>query len=235
MARALQRGLVSALPTLERKHRLRRGRKTDMLAEGSKFALIAGLALAAAPEMARAEDGGASGPRGLLTPHGAYALIGGGVTDYTDDAVKDRFGPGGSWDLRLGIGSRFYIGGEVAYVGSARGGDGAGADLLSNGAEAVVRVQYPYATGSWLVEPFAFGGIGWDRVTLRDAAPGLKDEDDVGVVPFGAGFTLGYGRLLLDTRFTYRASFDEDLALAVGEEPADLERWGVSAAIGYEF
>ena len=205
-----------------------------MLAEGSKFALIMGLALAAAPELARAEDG-ASAPRGLLTPLGEYALLGGGVSDYTDDAVKDRFGVGGSWDLRLGIGSRFYVGGEVAYVGSARGGERDGADLLSNGAEAVVRVQYPYATGQWLVEPFAFGGIGWDRVTLRDAAPGLKDEDDVGVVPVGAGLTVGYGRFLLDARFTYRASFDEDLALAVGEEPADLEQWGVSAALGYEF
>lgn len=206
-----------------------------MRAEGSKFALIVMLALATAPQLARGEDGGATARRALLTPLGEYVLLGGGVTDYTDDAVKDRFGVGGSWDLRLGIGSRFYVGGEVAYVGSARGGERAGPDLLSNGAEAVVRVQYPHTTGSWLVEPFAFGGIGWDRVTLRDAAPGLKDEDDVGVVPFGAGLTVGRGRILLDARFTYRASFDEDLALAAGEEPADLERWGVSAALGYEF
>jgi hypothetical protein len=96
-------------------------------------------------------------------------------------------------------------------------------------------VQYPYVTGSWLVEPFAFGGIGWNHVSVEDAAPGLDDSDDVGVVPFGAGVTLGKGRLLLDARFTYRTSFDEDLALAVGEGPANLEQWGVTASIGYEF
>ncbi len=157
------------------------------------------------------------------------------MTEFTEDAVKDRFDVGGTWDLRLGFGSRFYVGGELAYVGSALGADGTGSDLLSNGAEAVVRVQYPYVTKGWLVEPFAFGGIGWSNLSLRDAAPGLKDSDDVGVVPFGAGVTVGHGHLLLDARFTYRTSFDEDLALAVGEGPASLERWAVGASVGYEF
>lgn len=196
-----------------------------------KFAFVVALTLFAVPGFAGAQDGLARD--GLLTRQ--YALVGGGVTDFADGAVKDRFGVGGSWDLRLGVGSRFYVGGEVAYVGAARTGEGAGADLLSNGAEAVLRVQYPYATGKWLVEPFAFGGVGWNRISLRDEAPGLEDSDDVGVVPFGGGVTLGYGRLLVDARFTYRESFDEDLPLALGEEPADLSQWGVSASVGYEF
>ena len=51
----------------------------------------------------------------------------------------------------------------------------------------MLRLQYPYVTGSWLVEPFAFGGIGWSRLSLRDAPPALEDTDDVGVVPFGGG------------------------------------------------
>lgn len=201
-----------------------------MHAGTTKFALIAGLALAAAPASVAAE-----GASGLLTRYGEYTLIGGGVTDFAEDDVKDRFGAGGSLDLRLGIGSRYFVGGELAYVGSARAGDGTPADLISNGGEAVLRVQYPYASGALLVEPFAFGGIGWSRVELQDAGPGLKDADDVGFVPFGAGVTLGYGRLLLDTRFTWRESFDEDLALAAGEAPADLAQWGVTASIGYEF
>lgn len=206
-----------------------------MRAALSRFALFAGLALAAAPGLAAAQDWRGSGSTGLLTPLGEYVLVGGGVTDFTEEAVKDRFDVGGSWDLRLGFGSRFYVGGEVAYVGTGRGGDGSGSDLLSHGAEAVLRVQYPYATGSWLLEPFVFGGIGWSNVSIRDAAPGLKDGDDLGVVPFGGGVTLGHGRLLLDARFTYRTTFDEDLALSVGEDPANLEQWGVTAALGYEF
>ena len=203
-----------------------------MHAATRKFALVAGLALAAAPR-ALAADGDV--PSSRLTPYGEYALIGGGVTDFADADVKDRFGVGGSWDLRLGVGSRFYVGGELAYVGSARAGEGAAPDLVSNGGEAVVRVQYPYAAGGWPVEPFAFGGIGWSRVELQDADPGLQAADDVGFVPFGGGVTLGYGRLLLDARFTYRASFGEDLALGAGAGPADLSQWGVAAAIGYEF
>jgi hypothetical protein len=230
-------GRESARPTLnEAHHRLSPGEEDEMHPAWSRFAVIAGLALAAAPGLAGADGWRGSGSSNLRTPYGAYVLLGGGVTDFTEDAVKDRFDAGGSWDLRLGLGSRFYLGGEVAYVGSIRSSaDGSGSDLLSNGGEAVLRVQYPYATGSWLVEPFVFGGIGWNRVSLEDAPPGLEDSDDVGVVPFGAGVTLGNGRLLLDARFTYRTSFDEDLALAVGEGPANLEQWGVTAAIGYEF
>jgi hypothetical protein len=206
-----------------------------MFAARSRFAFVAGLALAAAPGIASAGEWGAAGSSGLMSPLGEYVLVGGGVTDFTEDAVKDRFDMGGAWDVRLGIGSRVVVGGEVAYVGWLRTADGAGSDLLSNGAEAVVRLQYPYATGSWLVEPFVFGGIGWNHVSLRDAAPGLEDSDEIGVVPFGGGVTLGYNRLLFDARFTYRTSFDDDLALAVTEGPADLEQWGVTAAVGYEF
>jgi hypothetical protein len=206
-----------------------------MFAARSRFAFVAGLALAAAPGIASAGEWGAAGSSGLMSPLGEYVLVGGGVTDFTEDAVKNRFDMGGAWDLRLGIGSRVFVGGEVAYVGWLRAADGAGSDLLSNGAEAVVRLQYPYATGSWLVEPFVFGGIGWNHVSLRDAAPGLEDSDEIGVVPFGGGVTLGYNRLLFDARFTYRTSFDDDLALAATEGPADLEQWGVTAAVGYEF
>jgi hypothetical protein len=191
-------------------------------------------ALVAAPATALAGDGGTSAS-GLLSRLGEYTLVGGGITDFAEDDARDRFDVGASWDVRLGIGSRFYVGGELAYVGSARGADGAGPDLRSHGAEAVLRLQYPYASGKWLVEPFAFGGVGWSRTSLEDAPPGLADDDDVGTVPFGGGVTLGYGRFLFDARFTYRAAFDEDLALAVGDAPADLAHWGVTAAVGYEF
>jgi hypothetical protein len=206
-----------------------------MHAARTRFALIAGLALAAAPGLAGAQSWQASDSSDLLTPYGTYFLLGGGVTDFTGDSVKDRFDVGGSWDLRLGIGSRSYVGAELAYVGTLRQASGSDSDLLSNGAEAILRLQYPYATGTWRVTPFAFGGIGWSRVSLRDAEPGIPDSDDVGVVPFGAGLTLGYGRFLVDARFTYRTGFDEDLALAAGERPASLEQWGVGASVGYEF
>jgi hypothetical protein len=199
------------------------------------FVLAAGLLLAAAPGIGSAQGWRSAPARDRLTPYGEYVALGGGVTDFADGATRDRFGVGGTWDLRIGFGSRFYVGAEAAYVGAAAGAEGAGSDLLLNGVEGVVRVQYPYVTGRWLVEPFAFGGLGWTHLTLDKAAPGLKDTDDAGVVPFGAGITLGYDRFVLDARFTYRTTFDEDLALAVNQPAAKLERWAVGASLGYEF
>lgn len=207
-----------------------------MSAARSRFALVAGLLLAAAPAIGSAQGWQAAESSGLLTKYGEYVLVGGGVTDFTGDVAKDAFDVGATWDVRVGFGSRFFVGGELAYVGTNLAADGAGSDLMSNGAEAVVRVQYPYVTKGWLVEPFAFGGIGWSNLSLDDPpAPGLKDSDDVGVVPFGAGLTAAYGHLLLDARFTYRTTFDEDLALSAGQGPASLERWAVGASVGYEF
>ena len=206
-----------------------------MRAARSMFVFTAGLLLAAAPGVGSAWGGEPAESHGLLTAVGEYFLVGGGVTDFQKEATRNRFDVGGAWDARLGIGSRYYLGAEAAYVGTKLSADGSGPDLVTNGVEGVIRLQYPYATGRWLVEPFAFGGLGWSRVTLDNAAPGVKDSDDVGVVPFGGGVTVGYGRFLLDARFTYRANFDEDLPLAAGASPANLDRWGVTASVGYEF
>jgi hypothetical protein len=206
-----------------------------MLAGRTTLLLTAGLLLAAAPRVGSAQGWRDAGSRDLLTPLGEYFLVGGGVTDFSKDATKDRFDTGGAWDVRLGIGSRYYVGAEAAYVGAALNAKGAGPDLRMNGAEGVVRVQYPYASGRWLVEPFAFGGLGWSHLTLNNAAPGVKDSDEIGVVPFGAGVTLAYDRFLIDARFTYRTTFNEDLALGAGQATPSLERWAVGASLGYEF
>ena len=201
-----------------------------------RSALVAVVVLAAVPGAASAEGWGEPGSARLASPLGEYLLLGGGVTDFSKKSVKDQFDVGGTWGVRLGLGSRSWVGAEVGYVGLAANASGSGSDLLANGAEGVLRLQVPYATGGgWLVEPFAFGGIGWSHVSLRNAPADLKDSDDIGVVPFGGGLTVGKGGWLLDARFTYRTNFSEDLALRAGEAPATLDRWAVSAAVGYEF
>jgi hypothetical protein len=200
------------------------------------MSFVAGLALAvAAPAAASAQDRDGATGSALLTPLGAYLLVGGGVADFAEEEVKDRFDVGGTWDARVGVGNRFYVGGELAYVGAARHGDGFGSDLLSHGVEGVLRLQVPFESGRWLVQPFVFGGVGYSRVSLRDAPAGVTDEDDVGVVPFGGGLTLGFDRLLLDARFTYRTPFEEDLALRAGEGAVNQEQWAVGASVGYAF
>jgi hypothetical protein len=208
-----------------------------MRAERWRLTSLAALALAAALPA----TGSARAPEGsdtdgdLLTKLGEYFLVGGGVAGFTERSLDDQFDVGGTWDARLGVGSRFYVGGEVAYVGSAMDADGPGSDLLANGVEGVLRLQYPYLAGRWLVEPFAFGGVGYSRLSLRDEPPGVEKSDGVGVVPFGGGVTLGYEGVLLDVRFTYRTHFSEDLALRAGERAANLESWAAGASVGYEF
>ena len=199
-------------------------------------AAFAALGLAFTPAPARAELlPHAASPNSLVSPYGEYFLVGGGVTDFTKSETSDRFDVGGSWDVRLGFGSRSYVGAELAYVGAARQGTNANPDLYMNGGEAVLRLQYPYVAGKWLVEPFAFGGVGWSHLTLDNAPAGLDDSDDIGIAPFGGGVSVGYGRFLFDARFTYRAAWNENLALAVNQAAPSMNQWGVTASIGYEF
>jgi hypothetical protein len=205
-----------------------------MRAATKSSTLIAGLLLAAAPLTASAQ-GWAGQTRELLTPYGEYLLIGAGVTDFTKDATRNLFDTGGSWDVRLGFGSRTYLGAEVAYVGAALNGSGSGPDLAMNGAEGVLRVNYPFFTSGWLLEPFAFGGIGYSHLSLSHAPSGAKTSDDIGVVPFGAGLTVAYGRILLDARFTYRTAFSENLAVGTSQAALNLERYAVGASLGWEF
>lgn len=207
--------------------------------------LALGLALASAPAAAGADDaaapataevrGAPASPQDLLTPFGEYLLAGGGVTNYVDHAVRNAVDVGGTWDVRLGFGSRFYLGAEAAYVGSARHSGSLGSNLVANGVEGVVRLQYPFAAGRWLLEPFAFGGAGWTHFDLQSAAAGLRSADDVLVVPFGAGFTAAYDHFLLDARFTYRQTFDETLLQTAVAASPSLASWAVTASVGYEF
>jgi hypothetical protein len=196
-------------------------------------------ALAGAPSLAAAQapagvETQVTRERGLLTPYGEYFLLGGGVTNYFDNALKDRVDTGGTWDLRLGLGSRSFIGGEIAYVGSAREANDLGRNLVTNGAEGVLRLQYPYDTGRVVVTPFTFGGAGWTHFEVNGPRGGarLQDTDDVFVVPVGGGLTLAYDHVLLDTRFTYRQTFDENLIQAADGTAAGLNNGSPQGLMG---
>ncbi len=208
----------------------------------SRLALAAGLALASVPAIASPDEPatselrqGAAPSEDLLTPFGEYFLVGGGVTNYVDSGVRNKVDVGGTWDVRLGFGSRFYLGAEAAYVGSARQTGSIGSNLVANGAEGILRVQYPYLTGKWLVEPFVFGGAGWTHLELNSAATGVRSTDDVLVVPFGGGITAAYDHILFDARFTYRQTFNEALLRTAVEPAPNLATWAVTASVGYEF
>lgn len=200
-----------------------------MRTQGRKFGVAAALAMALAPALTSARP---DEDESALRLRGAYVLAGGGVTNFTHPGARDRVDPGGTWDVRLGIGQRFFAGGEFAYVGSAHSGGGLRSTVQSNGFEAVLRLQYPWERGRWFVEPFAFGGIGWIHFN-RDGARDMALEDTV--LPIGAGVTVGWDRFLVDARFTFRRAFDSEILRAPDGSKASLDTWALTAGVGYAF
>ena len=173
--------------------------------------------------------------------------LGGSATGFTSSEASDVTSVGGGYELRSTIGTRLPVAAEIAYVGWRRDialpgvtGTSAGETphMFSNGIEGAARIQHPFSSGSWLIEPFAFGGLGWSHIgvyaTLPASSP-MSTSDDVLVVPFGAGVGAGWNGLMFEARFTYRATFSEDLLKKADGTTASLNNWSVGGLVGYEF
>jgi hypothetical protein len=173
-------------------------------------------------------------------PDGFALQAGGGVTGYTKQSARDAFKTGGFWDVRAVIGNRSFLGGELAYVGSAREIAMSGASdspaLVGNGGEAVVRANLPLQAGSLQLTPFVFGGIGWTHysITSGNGGAGIKDSANAGVVPFGGGVTAVYAHFVADARFTYRTMFSNDLVPTANGDHLDMQSWSAGLTLGYE-
>ncbi len=196
----------------------------------NRYGFVAAALLACVPTMAFAAPWRMAESKGLMTSAGEYFLVGAGATKFTDTGVKDLYDTSPAWEGRLGFGSRSFLGLEVAYVGAKHGASIGNNDVMMNGAEGTLRLQYPVVSGEWLVEPFAHGGVGWSHVSIDNLPAGVKDSDEIGVIPFGGGVTLGYNHFLIDARFTYRATFSDDLVPG-----RKLQNWAVLGSVGYEF
>lgn len=181
-----------------------------------------------------------------LTPMGLYGFLGGGATNFTEPGAVGATSVGGYWDARVGVGTRSYLGAEVGYVGSARNVEALGladdAFLLSNGVEGVARLNVPILLGdnTTLLEPYTFGGIGWNHynvVTDSANTSSIDDSDDVMTVPLGVGIALGFMGVTLDARATYRQALDSDIFGSETSSFADtsMNSWGAGAALGFEF
>lgn len=216
--------------------------------------LAGGLALsglfAAAPAMAQQGEGDATPTvaraHSLATtpvvPTGLAFQLGGGVTGFSRQQTRNTFGTGGYWDARAILGSRSFLGAELAYVGSARDATASGLTggaLLGNGAEAAVRVNLPIEQQRLLVEPFLFGGVGWTyyQIVNEDSnSSNVKDHANALSIPFGAGVSLAYNHFTVDARFTYRTVFDDKLVPLTGADRSheDLQNWSAGLTVGYE-
>jgi hypothetical protein len=187
---------------------------------------------------------GGSAEETSVAPQGVAVQVGGGVTGFSRSASRDVLSTGGYWDVRTIVGTRSYLGAELAYVGSAREVNApsiAGQPtMLGNGGEALARVGIPVELDGVRLTPFAFGGIGYSRLQLVDqraSASGVKEAANALTVPFGAGVGLAYRHFIMDARFTYRGVFDDDFVALAGSdvEYADLQNWSTGLTVGYEF
>jgi hypothetical protein len=179
-----------------------------------------------------------------VVPTGFAFQLGGGVTGFSRQATRNTFGTGGYWDARAILGSRSFLGAELAYIGSARDATASGltgsAALLGDGAEAAVRVNLPIeATQHLLVEPFVFGGVGWTyyQIVNEDSnSSSVKDHANALSIPFGAGVSAAYNHFTVDARFTYRSVFDDKLVPLTGadRDHEDLQNWSAGLTVGYE-
>jgi hypothetical protein len=178
-----------------------------------------------------------------VVPTGFAFQVGGGVTGFSRQATRNTFGTGGYWDARAILGSRSFLGAELAYVGSARDATASGltgsAALLGDGAEAAVRVNLPIERQRLLVEPFVFGGVGWTyyQIVNEDSnSSNVKDHANALSIPFGAGVSAAYNHFTVDARFTYRSVFDDKLVPLTGgdRDHEDLQNWSAGLTVGYE-
>lgn len=173
-----------------------------------------------------------------------YAItLGGGVSDFVDDAARSNTEVGGSWNLRATFGTNRYIAGEISYIGSAQSIDMGltpfnddPATLVGNGAEADLRVN---ATTDYPVQPFAYGGLAWRHYTLSETGDIdiADDADDVLEIPLGIGVAGHYKGFTLDARGEYRFANGEDGGMfdqIDNDGFGELDRWGVMANLGYE-
>ncbi len=170
-----------------------------------------------------------------------FALsVGGGVDDFARDQMRNTTSLGGAWNVRLTFGTRSYFGFEASYIGSAQSIDALGlpsdAVLIGNGAQGALRLN---GTVNYPVQPFAYGGGAYRFYSISMTGPNLSDvrsNDNVFEVPVGGGIAAYLDGLMLDARGEYRFAWGADsLVFTPGGGKPSLDRWAVSADIGYEF
>jgi hypothetical protein len=162
---------------------------------------------------------------------------GGGVDDFANSGMRDTTGTGGSWNLRLTLGTREYIALEGLYIGSAQTINSLGLNnsttLYGNGAQADLRLN---ATTTYPIQPFIYGGAAWRYYSLshNSNTADIADNTNVFEIPAGVGIAGKYEGLMLDARGEYRWAWGDMVSNGSGGH-FNMDRWGVTGNIGVEF
>ena len=174
-----------------------------------------------------------------LVDTSASVVVGGGLTGFTDGAMRQATSPGLLWTLRLTIGSRTLLGFEVDYAGAASDLDMLGVHggtLEATTVDGLVRLGLrPH--GTW--NPYVFGGIGVQRYDLVGGTrsllePAMRTQEDSVAFPAGIGVHLRHDGLVFDARGTYRASLADGLVPRDTGGYAPMSAWEASVAAGFE-
>jgi hypothetical protein len=175
----------------------------------------------------------------LIMPWGMSLNVGGGVTGFVDEDMRDFADEGGAWDARFVAGTRSYIAFEAAYTGGAQNIDALGLDsdavLLSTGLEGAVRLNFMTDE----IQPYILAGAGWRHYAVTNESfntSSVRSNDDVLEVPLGAGISYRYKGLVADLRGIFRPAFDNDLVATRGTEAEpELHSWSANGTVGWEF
>jgi hypothetical protein len=191
------------------------------------------LSVAAAPAVAVEQDEELL----LLHPWGMSLSVGVGLNGFPGQRMSAATEPGGSWDLRFGLGTREVIALELAYVGSAHRIGAVGMDeatLMSAAFEAALRMHI--ADGAW--RPYFLLGVASRHYYLDYAeynTSDMRNQDDVLEVPFGMGLSFRRDRLVLDARVVYRPAAYTSFVKTEPDERSPLDNYDLSARVGIEF
>jgi hypothetical protein len=214
--------------------------------------VIAGVAVLAAPGLAIADDEAPSPysyswhESQLKSDIGISTQLGGGVSGFTDQTMRDTVSSAvsGLWDLRVTLGSHTPLAVDVGYVGTAANIDALvgtqSGTLIGNTFEGALRYN---VLPHYKFTPYAFAGVGWQRYDVTGGSfttsdSGMADSDNSMVFPLGAGLSYrDQSGLVVDLRGTFRANTNAGLVLDnVGSTTfAPLHTWAASGSIGYEF
>jgi hypothetical protein len=211
--------------------------------------MLLAVAALSAPGSALADDTGlfdySWSDRAMTSEVGISAMIGGGASGFTDQAMRDTVDSAcGLWDLRLTLGSHTPLGFEAGYVGTAASinaliGSQSGT-LIGTTVEGALRYN---VLPHYAINPYAFAGVGWQRYDVTGGAfttsdSGMADSDNSVVYPLGAGVAYRHSSgFVADLRGTFRVNSDAGLVLSSpgSTEFVPLHTWEASAGFGYEF
>jgi hypothetical protein len=170
---------------------------------------------------------------------------GGGVSAFSDAVARQTTELGGAWDLRLTARPRRFLAGEIAYVGTANAVSTRMTEFTPNGVivgggiESDLRLQLP-----WVVEPYVFGGVGWDHFALvysgLRSSTSLHGGENVAVFPVGGGVQAFLSRrVAVDARFAYRVTSGDRIEVenngAATVVAQGLDHWTLAARFGFLF